>query len=263
MEEQIIEDLRLGETISFISDKYSVTRDRVKYIKKKHKIVPLKTKREMEDESNRDKILNCIDSCVKIDDVVKHTGLTSHVIKRLLKKYNLELKGKIHCLNCGKELVYGNNRKPKFCDSQCREKWRVNNEVRTCKTCGKEFVGSSKTYCSDKCKKSKELTCICCNKTFLGYSTEKLCSDECREMNHKKQKKEYYLKNKTEMRTCKTCGKEFEESKHSTNYSCSLKCKNAYIHFKVEETILELFGTKTETEIKKITTEKTRWLRER
>lgn len=105
---------------------------------------------------------------------------------------------------------------------------KLNKKV--CKECGNEFTKeyNAQKYCSDKCKKfvdnqrkkGFQLTCLNCNKTFIGNKTNKFCSKECKS----KHMKENFTINTFE---CKSCRKSFD-SKNTFAQFCGTTCRSKH-----------------------------------
>lgn len=143
---------------------------------------------------------------------------------------------KFVCQNCGKEFWKKPCGKNRFCSNACKTAWRVkaglDNVIRKCAVCGKEFEVNKylpKHTCSRECARKyasvirigkklpeipqKQSVCPKCGKPVIvsGYSKGKMC-DDC--------------KRKSIMVTsmCEICGKEFEHSKYNNARFCSIEC---------------------------------------
>lgn len=144
--------------------------------------------------------------------------LTQPQIKLLEKK----------CKFCSKEFFTKTN-KQIFCSPTCKRISNSNNQKNkiksNCKTCNKEifiypsrlktqkFCGTKCRFESQKIQKSKriEVSCPKCNKTFLKTvkKYQIYCSFKC---------------SKRELKTCVTCGNQFDSS-HKNAKRCSRKCQ--------------------------------------
>lgn len=166
------------------------------------------------------------------------------------RKYNESGKysNKKICLCCNKEFIDISRKGKKYCSKECQNKMLlINNEIRTCKCCGKQFeVKPSQSrvrkaeYCSVQCRnkcikkgsghKYKHLILICqeCGKEFrTGYDNQKFCSRECTINNIPKREKWGQERNRIKC-ICQICGKEFEISQHDKNNIkyCSRECSD-------------------------------------
>lgn len=189
------------------------------------------------DISTEDKVkevYNLFDSFEKIGDIYKYYGKTGNskeieYVRNIAKQINFDLNiykerkhPKRYCLQCGKELKYG---QLKFCSNSCsvsfNNKLRVpmSDEVRKkisntlksknnkkvikektkkyCLVCGKELTGNRTSYCSKECSKQRNniyyrtvgivKKCNYCGKEFIGRYDRKYCSNKCAN-NFKKEK---------------------------------------------------------------------------
>jgi len=162
--------------------------------------------------------------------------------RKYLHKKKIFKKIKKICKNCGIEFETAYNNKI-FCNNKCLYKMVIYKN-RTCKFCGKKFIGSSgKLFCSNECMHNcnkKTIKCKFCGKDFETIlHNKKYCNDECRNSMPKKHTckfcgKKHYRKgifcseeclNNYRKKTvkCKICGKEFESSAIVPKY-CSNKC---------------------------------------
>jgi hypothetical protein len=161
-----------------------------------------------------------------------------------IKKYATE---KI-CPCCNNKFIDIGRKGKKYCSKECRYKMKsVNNEIRKCKHCGKEFTITpyvakkrKAEYCSIVCrnksiKKGKghgyqylKLTCLECGKEFKARPGIKgFCSRECVNKNIRKREKWGAERQKIKV-ICQICGIEFEAfpsqiEKDGCKY-CSKKC---------------------------------------
>ena len=147
------------------------------------------------------------------------------------------MKIKKKCLRCGQEfytipsvIKAGNG---KFCSNDCFYKYRRQDTIVKCKTCGKEFYvrpcieeGRGK-YCSQICYRKKpsikiKRKCLQCGKEFfiipakvkLGYG--KYCSQKCHSKSRKDNRKRFI---------CPVCGEEFVRASKISKF-CSKECKS-------------------------------------
>lgn len=80
------------------------------------------------------------------------------------KKHYEQMKAKLHeekeftCLNCGCKFISVNHGVNKFCSNKCKSAYRrksgVDNEIRTCEICGKQFT-------TNKYSKSRTCSRVC------------------------------------------------------------------------------------------------------
>ena len=177
-------------------------------------------------EDKAEEVYNLFDSFEKIGDIYKYFGKTGNskeieYVKNIAKQINFDLNiykerkhPKKHCLQCGKELKYG---QLKFCSNSCSASFNnklrepMSDEVREkisntlknknnkkaikekakkyCLICGRELIGRIKSYCSKECRlKSNGVyyrtvgvikKCNYCGKEFIGGNDRKYCSTKC------------------------------------------------------------------------------------
>lgn len=232
-----------------ISRLLGVTRDKVRYVQdiNKEQLNIIKRKEEEILKSKIEEKLHCETK----QQISQETDLSIYVIDKIFKKYNLVLHGTGICINCGKKYdttrTIGRTRK--YCSEQCREWHKIKQSVTICRVCGRFIIGTGKDVCSEQCKKRRRRKCVICGTYFYGFHTSKFCSDKCRTESKRKHDKKY--RNKMIKRKCVLCGTEFECKKSSPRTFCSIYCKNATVLNKVNETLLELFGTIDKAKIRK------------
>ena len=196
------------------------------------------------------KIKEVLDKCVKIQDVVDLTDIPKGTVTNLMKKHKLKCSKKVYCLECGIEVPMKENRKANFCSDKCRDSYKYKNKISKCKTCGKEFKGG-REFCSDECKRSAKLVCSYCGLDFLGFHTEKYCSEDCREKSAKERYEE--LRNKEIVVECEICGEPMTIKATSKRQRiCSIKCKNKLLAHRVDKTLMDIFNTTDEDKIREI-----------
>lgn len=105
---------------------------------------------------------------------------------------------KKNCLCCGREFVR-NSGAQKYCSTcgELRRKKRKykENELVTCRECGKEFLPTHyiSVYCSKECsrewnkknlrmlrRQARDVRCVECGEKITDINRRKYCSDECR-----------------------------------------------------------------------------------
>lgn len=154
------------------------------------------------------------------------------------------------CQNCGKEYKpkritqkycnrYCTNKaqskpkktfKCKNCENLFKEKWNSNN-IYCSISCSKEYKSNNKKPYTKKIKTSCKLyynTCEECNKIFIDKRKIKHCSNECRNKQYKRNKKNKYIKKEYEDNNCKLCGNKFKPST-ANNLYCSSECNKEVI----------------------------------
>lgn len=144
------------------------------------------------------------------------------------------------CVYCGKTLIVKNirGRKPKFCDSVCKERYRLKiNKAQltdeTCLQCGnllnRQQVDKGSKYCSQSCAHNASRTlkgtvkiCVVCGNIFEPRSAIQIyCSIKCshvisREILKSRVQRKHYK--------CKYCGKDFAPRGSDRITYCSREC---------------------------------------
>lgn len=256
-EKELIENIKHLQLTQGLSDKsigkfLGKSEDEIKYIRRKHKIDTSLRKQYLQNlEKQRvDIIKSNLDKCIKIDEMVKLTNISKSIVTKLMNKHNLHFSKKVYCIYCGKELTLGSNRKAKLCSNKCRSAYRYKNKTSRCKVCNKEIIGGS-GYCSDECKRNVQLTCEMCNKEFKGLHSEKFCSIQCKEENERI-KYEEYISREIEVK-CEVCNSPMTMKINSKKQRiCSVKCKNNYLNFRVNNSLEKLFATTNKETIEQL-----------
>lgn len=160
-----------------------------------------------------------VDNSNSIKEVSRKTRLSVYYINSILSEYGLCVVPK--CKMCKKELPLNDKGNiHKFCSDRCSYLYKTS--MKTCKSCGKEFLGQRGVlYCSEECKskayKNKYIECKWCGNKFKGHSLSEYCCTSC------KNKASYYNIDNIE-KVCKVCGKKY------IGYSaCSIKCLDILI----------------------------------
>jgi hypothetical protein len=116
----------------------------------------------------------------------------------------------------------------------------------TCKQCGVVFTAYAKRaliakrrkYCDaclsirravnveSTCRAEKERECEICGTLFLGSTSKKYCSDECRREAKIAQNRAYRNKLNSPAIECAECGKKFKRASGGPSAYCSDKCRN-------------------------------------
>ena len=170
--------------------------------------------------------------------------------------------------NCGKIFEVPTGKEAYLC-RDCATEARRNSVLRerTCKICGKSFMGYPRSFfcpeCSEKRKKqqqrewkrkkparplgSKDI-CISCGKEYIVNSGRQRYCPECAKIKvkenirvHKREYREKNIKDYQEAKratrgkryVCPICGKEFE--KHTARVTCSQECEKEYRRIKQNE----------------------------
>lgn len=95
------------------------------------------------------------------------------------------------CVECGKRFLAAQTTS-KYCSQGCLDKSNQQKKqlrVRTCPTCGKEFVPRSNRdnpFCSMECYRSTQHTCEWCGRLFIGSPEARFCSLSCQRRAHNK-----------------------------------------------------------------------------
>lgn len=162
------------------------------------------------------------------------------------------------CRDCGRKFEVETGRDLYLCPD-CAKRARSESVIRerTCKSCGKPFVGYPRSFFCPACsaerkrqqkkmysqrKPSRPLgsvdTCENCGKQYIVNSGRQRYCSECAEKkvqeNIRTHKREYMAENKEKIQkiksesrgkryVCAICGKEFE--KHTPAVTCSLECE--------------------------------------
>lgn len=254
--EELIELIKYNQSIGIgdteLGRQFGVTREKIKYYRKKFDIdTSILDNYKLEQEMIKvNQVKEVLDKCVTIQDVSDLTGLTKSVVTNLMQKHNLKCNKKVYCLECGIEIPKEYNRQSSYCSDKCRYAYKYKNKLSKCKTCGKEFTGS-RDYCSDECKRGTKLVCSYCGLDFLGFHTEKYCSDNCREKFAKERYEE--LRKREIVVKCEICGEPMTiKAKSKRQRICSIKCKNKFLAHRVDKTLMDMFNTTDENKIREI-----------
>ncbi len=140
------------------------------------------------------------------------------------------------CENCGSDFMARNSQAGRFCSLDCMFEFKSRNVVLyTCESCGKEIRGSAdkvRRFCSRKCEKTGVIlrNTKVCRECGSDYSRQPssgkggFCSLSCWYAYHDK-----HGLGKSQIISCKHCGKEFEEFQQRVvdgRKYCSKICAN-------------------------------------
>lgn len=188
-----------------ISERLSVTRDKVRYVLRKSRLKNFKYKRVCK-------------NCGKEYETIRHQS--KFCSESCRGKYNRRNRGhERECEQCGK--VFYKYKEQRFCTDICYNKHVKENSM------PKVEWKTAKDYYIPKPKKVK--VCVNCNEEYKMHAPDgKYCSYECRLEYNQKQREVYNKK-------CKECGKWFSTT-NRIKFFCSTGCKDKS-HYRKKETI--------------------------
>lgn len=224
MEQIVIEMRNKNYGYATIANQLGITKDKVRYICKKHNL----TRNEY--KSREDYKL----------EFIKYLGENYKNLKLISEYKNATTKVTLKCNRCKSTFEI-------LPDSIKRKKYKgctnCNLKIYKCSDCNKEIGiyndikykygrgDNTRYYCSELCFiKSESKECKVCKNMFLSkYNAQKTCSIECKDklnqFNIDKQYKQRRMKFKSQVKKCKYCGEEFKTTfKRQLAEYCSEEC---------------------------------------